>query len=145
MAFAAAAAVLGLAAAHPREVTLEEARAAWRKAILSAHPDKRAADEGADATDEVARVNRAWGVVQAALSGGGEGGGADAATVPVTEEVDSTELYVVSGGVLLAHACRCGEAYTLSREDLMAVPIGSSVILPCSGCSLHVRVTRTVP
>jgi len=133
---------------------LEEARAAWRKAILSAHPDKRAEDEVDGSSDVVTRLQWAWEVVSAALAA--RGGGAEApvteavgeAAVAVADDLDSGDMEVTAdegGGVLLSSRCRCGEAYTISQEEMLAVPVGSSVILPCSGCSLHVRVTRTVP
>ncbi|RLN85767.1 hypothetical protein BBJ28_00007053 [Nothophytophthora sp. Chile5] len=43
-----------------------------------------------------------------------------------------------SDEVLFTHQCRCGDLYEITEEELM----GGVDIVPCTGCSLHIRVLR---
>jgi diphthamide biosynthesis protein 4 len=122
----------------------DELKAAYKKMLLAHHPDKRApplpADTDTDTAAAFLDVQKAWGLVgtpaarakyDAMATGGRSLSNTDHATrdefVPTC--TNGTET-------VLRKACRCGDFYEISEEDLAA---GYNTV-QCNGCSLYVTV-----
>ncbi|KAI3429276.1 hypothetical protein D9Q98_005372 [Chlorella vulgaris] len=143
--------VLGVAS----DANADEIKAAFRRAALRLHPDKACTDSSshsdgpasARAGDEYLLVQQAWQVLQdaglraaydrqLALS-------AAAADVHINETVQLPDMEVtaVDGEPCYTWPCRCGGAFLLPVEEAeAAAQAGWELTLPCSTCSLHIRV-----
>lgn len=145
-------AVLGVAPT----ATADEIKAAFRAAALRLHPDKAAAADGSTGTTagaagaEYLRVAQAWEVLQEparrAAYDGQLARAAAAADVAVNESVPLADLEAdeAEGQACRAWPCRCGGTYLLLEEDAVAAAGAgggaAELLVPCSTCSLHIRV-----
>ena len=61
---------------------------------------------------------------------------------PAEQAAGSKGAGSASAGTVFAHPCRCSGSYVLHEEDLSEA--ADSVIVGCSSCSLHIRVSYSV-
>ena len=119
------------------ESSIDAIRAVYLARVLVAHPDK-----GGDAA-EFQRIQGAWEVLSdPALRQAYDAGltlaaaqCAAAAALPLSDAVPVAE-FLDAGGGAWTHACRCGDAYSLSLQQLQE-KVG---LVNCGGCSLVVRI-----
>ncbi|KAG7394786.1 Diphthamide biosynthesis protein 4 [Phytophthora boehmeriae] len=151
--------VLGVAV----DCSADDIRRAYHQAARKYHPDKRtAATNGSDADGSSAHDEQQFLQVQEAYE--------TLRNTELRQQYDAKvkqdalnrkreeEVVVVSDTVALAdmqrevlegekdeddevlftHECRCGDLYEISEDQLLD---GADVV-PCTGCSLHIRVVR---
>ena len=127
-------AALGVSA----DADAETLRSAWQAGCRVHHPDKGGAAAAFLAVQrayEVLRDEAQRRAYDAALRA--ESGAAAPArrAPPAAEDVSLSELSPYADGAW-AHPCRCGGVYVLTAADARE----GVALLPCSSCSLHVRV-----
>eukprot|EP00884_Botryococcus_braunii_P004538 jgi/Botrbrau1/14085/Bobra.182_3s0032.2 len=142
--------VLGVA----RDASQEEVRAAYRRAVLAAHPDKGSSANpiaSGEASSTFNAIQSAWEAVKDAEHrvqydqslAACEVGQSE---VAIWQDVDLAEFTPCDAGegagFLFSYPCRCGGSYLFAEADL-AVD-ASSAAVPCDTCSLAVRVLYTV-
>lgn len=119
-------------------------RAAYAAAALANHPDKggdAAAFVGVQRAYEVLRDETQRRELDAQRSAGASQ--LRRRAPPAAEDVDVDDFLPTSPSSegARAYPCRCGGAYVLSRADARA----AVDLLPCSSCSLFVRVITAAP
>lgn len=146
----------------PPTATALDIKRAYHELLLRYHPDKVAADaanikpsdlHGARSSDTVPSVEFhaiqvAWDVLKSeetrSLYDRTRTGLAAKEKVAVSAEVDLDEMEcsLAAGQYCYTHACRCSGLFQLSEQDLINnAATSSSILVPCSQCSLHVRVS----
>lgn len=142
--------VLGVA----RDASQGEVRAAYRRAVLAAHPDKGSGvspSASGGTTTSFHAIQSAWEAVKDAEHRGQYDQSLAARDVGQSEaaiwqEVDLEEFTLCvaaeGAGFLFSYPCRCGGSYLFAEADL-AID-ASSAVVPCDTCSLAVRVLYTV-
>ncbi|GMF16296.1 unnamed protein product [Phytophthora lilii] len=132
----------------------DDIRRAYHQAARRCHPDKRSTP-GADAEDEFLRVQAAYEALRSAelrreydalLQQEALVRKREQEQVVVSDEVPLADMRreVLPGEagdedeVLFTHQCRCGDLYEVTKEELQD---GVDVV-PCTGCSLHIRVLQ---
>jgi diphthamide biosynthesis protein 4 len=135
-------------------------RRAYHAAVLELHPDKRAArgmaggaaHPGASDTPQqhsaFLAIQEAWETLRdpdrradydarASYGAGEAAAAAQSARVHVSDTLELGEMDYEEEGDAFKWACRCGGEYRVPGEETLEV---DSVIVPCTGCSLRVRV-----
>lgn len=145
--------VLGVSPA----ATTEEIRSAYRKAALRLHPDKASSSSRqpqppplAPASSDFLLVQQAWEVLQ-------DGGRRAAYDQQLAQAAAASEVHVdetvllrqmereeLQGQDCREWPCRCGGAFVLLEADA-AMAEGGDLLVPCTTCSLHIRVLREPP
>lgn len=137
-----------------RDADLAALRKRYQALALANHPDRR--HDGRATNDEFKAVQEAWetlrdperraaydSIYDAALAntprtGSGGGERAAVADAKVWMELSLTEMTpgVGEDEGLWTYACRCGEVYEVSEEDIEE----RLEFIPCCGCSLQIRL-----
>lgn len=117
-----------------RDATPEDIKASYRKMLLTYHPDKSKASNAREMTESISRAF-------------------ETLSDPKRREVCDRQLHMMTvtnasleclenftrsedeGCHVLA--CRCGGEYVVYDDDLAEDDV---VLLPCTGCSIHVKV-----
>ncbi|KAG1691990.1 hypothetical protein DVH05_025969 [Phytophthora capsici] len=140
-----------------------DVRRAYHQAARKYHPDKRSNDVGLDSSDgsvledekQFLRVQEAYETLRneelrrrydAKLQQDDLVRKREEEVVVVSDEVTladmQREVLPGEGGdedeVLYSHQCRCGDVYEITADELQE---GVDVV-PCTGCSLHIRVLQ---
>lgn len=137
----------------PRDASFADIRAAYRAAVLRAHPDKlmdddRDGDAAVDGSSEFLRVQAAW----AALRDGDARAAHDeqlrvqqGTHVPRIVDVVQLSDMVEASAAKWTTPCRCGDVYEVTHTDMaLARSAGSSnLTLACASCSLCIQVDIT--
>lgn len=146
--------VLGLDShPNPSTCTLEEIKAAYRKAALRTHPDKALREDGTEAgvgahpdsqSEAFLDVQRAWRTLSdpkeryrydEELLRGAEGSSDDGDDYEEADkEVRLDEMRYDETDRSYGFPCRCGDTFTIHEEETPEG--GASVLLPCLSCSL---------
>eukprot|EP00741_Cyanophora_paradoxa_P019374 tig00021127_g18702.t1 len=134
-----------------RRVSAAEIRSAYQQKVLQLHPDKQASGSGGvEATDRdsmaFVEVQRAWETLrdpEARKAYDEALAAAEAAEqITIADELQLSDMDRTTnedGSTAFLHPCRCGEAYVAAAAELAAGP--GEVLVACSGCSFHVRIT----
>ncbi|KAG6610934.1 Molecular chaperone (DnaJ superfamily) [Phytophthora cinnamomi] len=137
--------VLGLAPS----CSADDVRRAYHQAARRCHPDKRLSPS-ADDEQRFLRVQEAYETLRSAerrrqydakLQQDALLRQREQELVVVSDEVPLADMQrevLDEDEVLFTHQCRCGELYEVTDEELQD---GVDVV-PCTGCSLHIRVLR---
>ncbi|KAK1929772.1 DPH4 [Phytophthora citrophthora] len=143
-----------------------DVRRAYHQAARRYHPDKRSNDVGFDSSDgsvledekQFLRVQEAYETLRsdelrhkydAKLLQDDLVRKREEEVVVVSDEVTLTDMQrqLLPGEgddedeVLYTHQCRCGDLYEITEDELQE---GVDVV-PCTGCSLHIRVLQGNP
>ncbi|OQR96068.1 hypothetical protein ACHHYP_17031 [Achlya hypogyna] len=125
--------VLGVAA----DCSQVELKTAYHAAILQSHPDK---SKATDDTSSFQDVHAAYQTLRTAESRRAYDLSLQEAKLRdekrISDEVDLEDMIYNAEDECYSYACRCGEHYFISVEELED---GTDVV-PCDGCSLNIRV-----
>ncbi|EQC33270.1 hypothetical protein SDRG_09252 [Saprolegnia diclina VS20] len=116
-----------------------EIKQAYHAAILMSHPDKQKAAEDVSSLD-FQQVHAAYQTLRSAETRRAYDLSLQEAKLRdekrISDEVDLDDMTFDEESGCYAHACRCGEHYFISIDELED---GTDVV-PCDGCSLNIRV-----
>ncbi|KAJ7772111.1 hypothetical protein DFH07DRAFT_216451 [Mycena maculata] len=111
--------------ALPVDASPVEIKAAYHRALLAAHPDKRA-----DSTADIAAIQEAYRVLctphlraRIQHTRNSQTGPRPAQVISLTEFDEGDEAWV--------HACRCGGAYRITADEMEK----GTHLVPCTNCS----------
>ncbi|TYZ58988.1 hypothetical protein PybrP1_002140 [[Pythium] brassicae (nom. inval.)] len=134
---------------HPTS-SADEIRRAYHRAARQLHPDKRsdAADDAAFVTVQAAYETLRDPALRAAYDSECLRAAVvrrrdteDVRVADTVRTVEMTQQTLEDGDVLFSLRCRCGDAYEVSEDELLD---GVDVV-PCTGCSLNIRVVLETP
>lgn len=124
--------ILSVAPSSP----LEEIKHAYKKLLLSVHPDKTI--EGG--SSEFLLVQHAFSVLrepERRRAYDEELAKRKLMKIHVSEVVDASSMTFCEDDSSLVRSCRCGGEYKLCSADF---EVGGSIVVECSGCSIKIEV-----